>query len=68
METQRAIEAIVLPVIAFAVVIGVAFAFGMFLHLFPKAATPGVALLAVLLVTIGAAVISSRVRTTAATH
>jgi hypothetical protein len=59
MEMQRLVQAIVIPVIAFAAVILVAVAFGMFLHIVPKGSAPVFALLGVLVVTIGAAVISA---------
>jgi hypothetical protein len=59
MESKRLVQAIVLPVIAFAAVILVAVAFGIFLHIVPHGSAPAFALLAVLVVTIGAAVISS---------
>jgi hypothetical protein len=59
METRRLVQAIVIPVLAFAAVILVAVAFGMFLHVVPHGSAPAFALGAVLIVTIGAAVISS---------
>jgi hypothetical protein len=60
METQRAVQAIVIPVIAFAAVILVAVGFGMFLHIVPKGTTPLFALLGVILVMVAAGVTSSR--------
>jgi hypothetical protein len=63
MERQRAIRAIVIPVMAFAAVILVAFGFGMFLHIVPHGTTPLFALAATLGVTIAGFVASSRAST-----
>ncbi len=59
MEKQRIVQAIVIPIMAFAIVIAIAFGFGMFLHIVPHGTTPAFALAATLLVTIGAFVVSS---------
>jgi len=60
METQRAVRAVVIPVLAFATVILCAVAFGMFLHVVPHGTAPLFALLATLAVMFGAFVVSSR--------
>ena len=60
MEGKRAVQAIVIPLIAFATVILVAFGFGMFLHVVPHGTTPAFALGATLVVTFGAFAASSR--------
>lgn len=60
MESRRAVTAIVVPILAFAAVILCAVLFGIFLHLVPHGTAPAFALAATLLVTIGAAMVSSR--------